>query len=120
MPVSRAQMTAIVSCCRMTPLADAMATPGTPQTCARTSSPRNVAALKAIVTAVATRARPHCMRTWKPMPNTALTAAPTARAKRKVVLAGHEVFWGLGRRPRMLRSRGGLFLIFRRVAAILV
>ena len=47
-------------------------------------------------------------------------APHTARAKRKVVLAGHEVFWGLGRRPRMLRSRGGLFLIFRRVAAILV
>jgi hypothetical protein len=49
-----------------------------------------------------------------------LRADPSARAKRKVVLAGHEVFWGLGRRPRMLRSRGGLFLIFRRVAAILV
>ena len=43
-----------------------------------------------------------------------------ARAMRKAVSAGHGGFWGLGRRPRMARSRGGLFLIFRMVAAIRV
>jgi len=47
-------------------------------------------------------------------------ARSLARAMRKVVLAGHGAFWRLGCRPRMVRSSGGLFLIFRMVAAILV
>ncbi|MCA1600826.1 MAG: hypothetical protein LC776_03960 [Acidobacteria bacterium] len=42
------------------------------------------------------------------------------RAMRKVVLAGQGEFWGLGCRPRMARSKGELFLIFRMVVAILV
>jgi hypothetical protein len=43
-----------------------------------------------------------------------------SRAKRKVVLAVQGGFWGLGCRPRSARRRGGLFLIFRMVAAIFV
>ena len=45
---------------------------------------------------------------------------PTGRAMCKVVSAGHGKFWGLVSRPRMVRSRGGLFLVFRMVAAMRV